>query len=223
MLVSVAIDSVRPNASAREAGTKEAIMIWLPAVASVPGSFMRITLAALAVLALAGATGCGAQSSSDSGGGGSAQGGSAQSSSDSGVPASARVNKYGQVTITGAVTVSSGFPVAQWSDFPGSINVGLSFEGFCNVTIHVPHDTQPGTYPIVDDVTNDGHAVSAGYGDTCHGPSGFRSKSGTLTLTSTSGTWSGTFDFTAVGGPLGGSDTSKTIHVAGSFKDVPKV
>jgi hypothetical protein len=71
----------------------------------------------------------------------------------------------------------------------------------------------------VDNVTNDGSAVSAGYADTCHAPDGFASKSGTLTLTSTSGTWSGTFDFTAVGT----SDSSKTIHVSGSFKDVPKV
>jgi hypothetical protein len=215
----VTIDSVRPNASAREAGTKEAIMIWLPAVASVTGSFRRITLAVLAGLTLAGATGCGAQSSSDSGGGGSAQGGSAQSSSDSGFPASTRVNKYGQVTITGAVNASSGFPVAQWSDFPGDINVALTFEVLCEVTIHVPHNTQPGTYPMVDNVTNDGHSVSAGYGDTCHGATDFTSQSGTLTLTSTSATWSGTFDFTAVGT----SDSSKTIHVSGSFKDVPKV
>jgi hypothetical protein len=194
-------------------------MIWLPAVASVTGSFMRITLAMLAMLAMAGATGCGAQSSSDSGGGGSAQGDSAQSSSDSGLPASTRVNKYGQVTITGAVNASSGFPVGQWSDFPGDISVMLTFEGFCEVTIHVPHNTQPGTYPMVDNVTNDGHSVSAGYGDTCHGATGFTSKSGTLTLTSTGATWSGTFDFTAVGT----SDSSKTIHVSGSFKDVPKV
>lgn len=171
------------------------------------------------MLSLAGATGCGAQSSSDSGGGGSAQGGSAQGSSDSGFPASTRTPKYGQVTITGAVTASSGFPVAQWSDFPGDISVMLTFEVLCTVTIHVPHNTQPGTYPMVDDVTNDGHAVSAGYGDTCHGASGFASKSGTLTLSSSSGTWSGTFDFTAVGT----SDRSKTIHVSGSFNDVPKV
>jgi hypothetical protein len=215
----VAIDSVRPSASARQAGTKEAIMIWLPAVASVTGSFRRITLAVLAGLTLAGATGCGAQSSSDSGGGGSAQGGSAQSSSDSGLPASTRVNKYGQVTVTGAVTASSGFPVAQWSDFPGDISVMLTFEVLCTVKIAVPHDTQPGTYPMVDDVTNDGHSVSASYYDTCRGGNGFRGKSGTLTLTSTSSTWSGTFDFTAVGS----SDSSKTVHVSGSFKDVPKV
>jgi hypothetical protein len=193
-------------------------MIWLPAVASVAGSLTRFTLAALAALALGGATGCGAQTSSDSGGSGSTQGGSAQSSSDSGLPASTRVNKYGQVTITGAVTATSGFPVAQWSDFPGDINVSLSFEGFCNVTIHVPHNTQPGTYPMVDNVTNDGTAVSAGYGD-CNGANGFASKSGTLTLTSTGATWSGTFDFTAVGT----TDSSKTVHVSGSFKDVPKV
>lgn len=166
---------------------------------------LAMTLATLATLAVAGCS-----SDTTSAGDNNSQGSSGVS-----VPTT---GKYGQVKITGAVTITAGFLSAQWSDFPGDLRADLSF-GLCTVVLNVPHGTQPGTYPIGDEVTNDGHYVAAEYGDTCNSPSGYPSTAGTLTLTSLNPTWAGSFDFTG----RDSFDSSKTVHVTGTFKDVPKV
>jgi hypothetical protein len=126
----------------------------------------------------------------------------------------------GQVVISGAVKGT--FPVkSAWAaNFPGDYRVQQELESLCTVFFGIPHDTQPGTYPIANKITAQSpHLVyTAAYADACHhNPDEYASTSGTMTLTSTGAKWSGTYKFTG----QNIKDASKTVEVSGSFSDIP--
>jgi hypothetical protein len=125
----------------------------------------------------------------------------------------------GQVVVSGAVKGT--FPVKNaWAaNFPGDYRVQQDLEFLCSVFFGIPHDTQPGTYPVANKITAQSpHLVyTAAYADGCHQNSDeYASTSGTMTLTSTGARWSGTYKFTG----QNAKDASKTVEVSGSFSDI---
>jgi hypothetical protein len=106
------------------------------------------------------------------------------------------------------------------------ININEKENDPCGVSLGFPGDSQPGTYPIEDNL----HSlqklvvvhVIGEYGAFCDKDGGlsdtFESTAGTLTLTATGAKFSGSFQFAA--GRI--KEESKTIQVSGSFADVPR-
>ncbi len=127
----------------------------------------------------------------------------------------------GQVVITGAINKTYTPKELTAVKIGDRVGINVNESDVCGVSLQVPIDIQPGTYPIEDHlhspVVNIFGEYDAPFCDDT--PSElkhvFSSTQGTLTLTMTGKKFSGTFQFTA--GNV--KDESKTIQVSGSFRD----
>jgi len=91
------------------------------------------------------------------------------------------------------------------------------------VFIRFPKDATPGTYPILQGFTEnfDGTTATGNYIDQTSDPAGqFAATEGTLTLDSTGDSFSGTFEFTAVG-LEDTPEQGQTVTVSGAFANIP--
>jgi hypothetical protein len=124
----------------------------------------------------------------------------------------------GQVVITGAIDKTYTPQEVYAVKIADSVGIGLDEEFPCGVSLQFPIDIQPGTYPIEDVLHEIVSDVFGRYGEVCDLEEGhYASTAGTLTLTATGASFSGTFEFSAASV----RDNSKTIQVSGSFSNVP--
>jgi hypothetical protein len=143
-------------------------------------------------------------------------------------PHAATGARTGQVVITGAINKTYTPEEAMAVKISDHVGINLNEKSVCGVSIQFPIDMKPGAYPIRDHLHVRDHLhepVVDIFGEYdaqfCDDTPvelkhTFLSTTGKLTLTATSGKFSGTFEFTA--GNV--QDKSKTIQVSGSFSDV---
>jgi hypothetical protein len=125
-----------------------------------------------------------------------------------------------QVVITGAVNKT--YTPSEVDAVKIGDRVGISlYEDFpCGVDIQFPLDSPPGTYAFDNMRVEMVPKVWARYGElgaceTDGGFFGYESVGGTLVLTASGTSFSGTFEFDAVDA----KDTTKKIHVSGAFQN----
>jgi hypothetical protein len=188
---------------------------------------VKIPLAALGAAAAIVAAGC-------LGGGGAVQAPAQPGGQTAQAPAPPG-GQTAQVVITGAVNKSytpGDVGALKWSDSEVGIDLYQESPGQtgvvgCEVAIHFPLDSPPGTYAIQNQLERGAGAWGGGatlwasyWGDRCEDTDnstfGYVSIGGTLVLTASGTSFSGSFEFDAVLA----EDKTKKIHVSGTFQNV---
>jgi hypothetical protein len=124
-----------------------------------------------------------------------------------------------QVVITGAVNETYTTNTVKTEFDYGTLSIILDKDSSCGVTIEFPSDSPPGTYAIENISEGQSAAKVRAVASSCDpaDPFGYASTGGTLVLTASGTSFSGTFEFDGVNG----KDPMKKIHVSGAFQNVP--
>jgi len=123
----------------------------------------------------------------------------------------------GQVSISGAVSKNFTPIRVEASKVGSKMLIFLTEKSADGVSLTFPPDTQPGTYPIEDNLNQLLVDVSGEYDMLSNNAAIYPSTKGSLKLTAVGSKFSGEFQFTAGNK----KNHSETIEVTGSFTDVP--
>ena len=146
-------------------------------------------------------------------------GGSSSPSAGNQAPAPAAPGSAnaGQVSISGALSKNFTPIRVEASKVGSKILIFLTEKSADGVSLTFPPDTQPGTYPIEDNLNQLLVDVSGEYDMLSNNAAIYPSTKGSLKLTAVGSKFSGEFQFTAGNK----KNHSETIEVTGSFTDVP--